>query len=99
MSKGEIMKNYCKVVFMCMQVSVLFSSHLDPKKLKDTRRRSPVRPPEKTQTTSERPVPIPLTKSGEMIINSQPKSPSQAISPGDYIGWFDDQGRSPGFLD
>lgn len=94
------MKNYCKIVFMCMQVGVLFGAqYLGPQNTKNTRRRSPVRPAEKTQTTSQRTVPIPLNKSNEMIINSQPKSPSQAISPGDYIGWFDNQGCSPAFYD
>lgn len=93
------MKNYCKIVFMCMQVGVLLGAHFSPKSEKDARRKSPVRSPQVSYTSSGRSLAIPLTKSQEMVINSQAKSPSQAISPGDYIGWFDDQGRSPDWRD
>jgi len=102
------MKRYCKIILMCLQATVLFGAQLEAP-TKQGRRRSPVRPPEKTQTTSDRSVPIKLTqsseiaisltKSGEMRLQSQAKSPSQAITPGDYFFWASDQGCSPSFRD
>ncbi len=104
------MKSYCTIMLLCMQVTVLFGAQLGVP-TKDGRRRSPVRPAEKTHTTSDRSaptnlkksveisVPISLTKSGEMRLQSQAKSPSQAITPGDYFFWASDQGCSPSFHD